>query len=693
MRVFFKNDSEDEGEEGEGVDRVVASDDDVLTACKLYRGEESKDKAVDSEAGGGIGGWGQEAGGNWHPMDDPYVPRGAGAEAPRKGAEWSKLTEAERDRAILERRLAGCVITCVHNDTINHTGRMIVPKANGSSLVECCAHTAPMEEELVRAATRPEQVLDVEAYIELLEQYPDWYDKGFAGMLRVGVHIFYGGERKGFIQFENHPSATSEEGAKRLALAWQKDIRGLPNREGKVISHVVALGTNMEEAADKLWDLFPELKGTEPYLRVNANGVVMDRIDGEIVGKSRSIDDMTYGDDPKSVNNCTPGAAVPQVRLVVHPDFERAITIMQRRRPGIQIMMRVLDAKSFFRLFRHAVKDLPLCCLAHEGTIFCRLGCGFGGVAYPAMCSRSTGALGFILRKQGVASGSFIDDLGVLEYEDRTRPSWEKVETLYTTINMPRQDEKDTEWSPLQVLLGRYYDLARNIRSIAPTRLEKSIRLIVAVERRKSVGPKLMQRLDGPLRSVDQLVEGGRILMTEIHRTTVALVRMQARQRRKALLVARGTWVATRVRNRGGRGRGGGAGPCVAVTSDLRMELKMFKDLLQANVGTGMNMSLPTDTTAVPALAISTDASKTGHRRLQSPPERVLRKAVHNPRTQGVRRYRGSQGREQSRANYHRSTGAVGTGGRSGNLGATAGGRRRTTHNLCRQRKCRNVVF
>ena len=603
------------GEGKEELEQVVVSDDDVLKVWKLYE-ETSEESMVcararkDAEASDRAG----EAGCHGHPMDDPGVQLEAGAEPPRKGVEWHQLTVGERERATAERRLAGCVITCVHGDTTKHTGRMIVPKANGSSVVECCAHTAPMEPELMRTATRPQQVLDVEAYIALLEQYPDWYDRGFAGMLRVGVHIFYCGKREGFIQFDNHPSASSEEGAKRLALAWNKDIKGLPNRQGIVIPHVIELGTNMEEASAKLWRLFPELQDTAPYLRVNANGVVMDRIDGEIVGKSRSIDDMTYGDDPRSVNNCTPGAVVPQVRLVIHPDFERAITIMRRRRPGVQIMMRVLDAKSFFRLFRHAVKDLPLCCLEYDGTIYCRLGCGFGGVAYPAMCSRSTGAMGFILRKQGVTTGSFIDDLAALEYEDRTTTAWLKVETLYTDINMPRQDTKDTEWSPLQVLLGRHYDLKTNQRSIAPTRLEKSIRLIVAVERRQKVGPKLMQRLDGSLRSVDQLVEGGRILMIEIHRIAVALAQMQARGRRKAIQKATGEWAMTRVRNRGQRGRGGGGEcrPMLAVTADLRMELKWYKALLTANVGTGMNMSLPNDKITVPALAVSTDASEKG---------------------------------------------------------------------------------
>lgn len=77
---------------------------------------------------------------------------------------------------------------------------------------------------------------------------------------------------------------------------------------------------------------------------------------------------------------------------------------------------------------------------------------------------------------------------------------------------------------------------------------------------------------------------------------------------------AQGNWVTTRGRNRGARGKGGGRGgePRLAVTADLRMELTMYKDLLRANEGTGMNMSLPTDIIATPALAVSTDASKTG---------------------------------------------------------------------------------
>ena len=383
---------------------------------------------------------------------------------PRYGPVWVDLTKEQQERIIKERQQQGWELMCEHKAVVGgpHGGRPLIQKATKEGIAAtwttCCCRTKGLTGEtrqelrdLEEAGRLPPQIMNVERIGVLLRETA-WPDQGLYYRLKKGVVTMYTGDREGIEVFPNAPGMEEGEARQKLDGAFAKDLKGLPGQDGQALSHLWYLGDTLDEALATLFSI-PDLAGEAPWIRVCKLAVI-----SKMFCKDRLIDDMSMGTD--GVNGKTWTVAVARMLMANHEDLIKEILELQASAPDEDVLGKTVDATSYFRLFRMAMKDLPTVCIRDAlGKYYSRLGSPFGGRVFPAVSGSLTSFLVYILRKRGVRTQGYCDDAAMLALRSAILERLDAIiNDTYSEFGIPFQMSKVKEWSTQFEWTGYGYD-------------------------------------------------------------------------------------------------------------------------------------------------------------------------------------------------------------------------------------------
>ena len=471
---------------------------------------------------------------------------GEGPPPPKTGPLWEELSDHQKLLVVHQRMKQGLVITCDHAVAKGGTGRAIVPAANPESVLNppCCAHTLPMEDELLEG-NLPVQTLDLLAMKDDLREF---YDQGLIGALARGIVVGYLGERDGVTVNENLPSVHTPEGKAAVEKLVQKDLAGLPDPKGRQVPNIEFLGNSEEEARAELHQRFPNII-TGEWLHVHSIGVVLPK-EGYNT-KPRVVDDMSYRD--LGVNAQVFHVALPSLRMVTLDGIVRSYRQLRKKNPGVQIKVLLADVKSYFKNMCLAFEDFPLATFkvsdeAGNDSYYVRTKCGFGARVYPAMSSRISGALiHCLVVKDGIMNvHMFIDDIIVLAADKggELAEIERKVLARLARWNLPLSIEKLMPWATVRRVLGVLYDfnIDNPTQAIPVDRQERLLSMLRKLKVGKMVGVKAITSLYHSLLSVRRIAVQGQHYLSEMSRLHSTARRTMAPVRATGDLVLEADW-------------------------------------------------------------------------------------------------------------------------------------------------------